>query len=151
MGSRCLTLQGASTQKRGTEGADALSLLFPPQKQFKEGKLYPRNDPARGLNYSRLKPVPCFKDLCNLKWKKKKNKVIRFKVKFSLLDSFRNIYIFNVKFYYCCFHTIPLSLSPHANSGCHSDSLDSAVFLLRLSNSPPYLLSSTTNPPMCCS
>lgn len=44
--------------------------FVPPQKQIEEGKLHPNNDPARGLNYNRLKPVPCFKDLCNLKRKK---------------------------------------------------------------------------------
>lgn len=62
--------------------------FVPPQKQIEEGKLHPSNDPARGLNYNRLKPIPCFKDLCNFKRKK----IICFKVKFSQLDSFGNYF-----------------------------------------------------------
>lgn len=48
------------------------SFFVLPQKQIKEGKLHPSNDPARGFKYNRLKPIPCFKDLCNFERKKKK-------------------------------------------------------------------------------
>lgn len=49
--------------------------FVPPQKQIKEGKLHPSNDPARELNYNRLKPIPYFKDLCNFKRGKKSNRL----------------------------------------------------------------------------
>lgn len=42
-----------------------------PHKQIEERKLHPSNDPARELNCNRLKTTPCFKDLCNVKGKKK--------------------------------------------------------------------------------
>lgn len=71
-GKQMSNFAGSERSETGNRGCRHPFSFVPPQKQFEEGKLYPRNDPARGLNYSRLKPIPCFKDLCNLKWKKKK-------------------------------------------------------------------------------
>ena len=97
MGSRCL-LSGERVL-RNTEPATQTPFPFcsSPERN-RGGKLHPRNDPARGLNCNRLKPILCFKDLCNFKRKKKKKKYIyiyiyiKLKAKFSQLYSFRSFF-----------------------------------------------------------
>lgn len=88
-GKQMVSSAGRRPSERRHRGLRRPFSFVPPQKQSEEGKLHPRNDPTRGLNYNRLKPIPCFKDLCNFKRKKK---VMCFKVKFSQLDSFRHFF-----------------------------------------------------------
>ena len=132
MGSRCL-LSGESAL-RNTEPATQTPFPFCSSPEINRGgKLHPSNDPARGLNCNRLKPILCFKDLCN--FKRKKNIYIyiyiyiKLKAKFSQLDSFRN-FSFHVKSYYCRCQSISLSLTLHVSPCCPLESLDlfSALF-----------------------
>lgn len=140
-GKQMFRFAGRKHPETGNRGLRRPFSSVPPQTPIEEGKLHLSNDPARGLNYNRLKPIPCFKDLCNLKRKKK---VMRFKVRYSQLDGFRNFF-FHVKFYYCCFCNISLPLSPHVNSCCHSDAL--ASFSPNLLS---HLLFPTTGHPISC-
>lgn len=118
----------------GNRGLRRPFSFVPPQTPIEEGKLHLSNDPARGLNYNRLKPIPCFKDLCNLK-RKKKLCALKLGSANWMVSGF--FFFFYVKFYYCCFYNISLPLSPHVNSCCHSDALASFSSFCQLAFSPP--------------